>query len=569
MDKTQRTGKNGSGGGMMERDHTFLDNLERGMYFNKKSYSDTELKTFEEVQKLLPHPILPGREEWTACYWYALKTLFKNQHVPTKESGYVSNFVDAAFNENIFLWDTAFMTMFCNLIHPYVPGIRSLDNFYSRQFDDGEIPREMVRDTGKDFLVWVNGYDKPLYSYFHNHYGHRRLKGQAPIPYEEMYKPDMGRVIEKNPYLTLDNLNHPILAMAEWESYCHTKEIDRLKLVLEPLCRYYAALKYHLRHANGLYVTDWASMDNSPRNRYLGLAIDTSCEMVLFARNILDIMDELEKNGMTVADGSLKSELREDISVLSERINSLMWNDEDGFYYDLTFDGDQTGMKTIAAYWALVSGVADPRQARLLAEWLNDRDTFNRPHRVPVLAANEEGYDPEGGYWKGSVWAPTNTMVVLGLEKNGYHDLAREIGLNHLDAVSKVFTSTGTIWENYPADSITSGNSDKKDFVGWSGMGPIMFLLRYGIGLRSDIKRDLLVWDISNDILKDGPIGCKNYWFFGITADFMAHMDDKKLKLEVNTSKPFELEILFNGKKRQYHVDGRFEVIFGDENEQL
>jgi hypothetical protein len=186
-----------------------------------------------------------------------------------------------------------------------------------------------------------------------------------------------------------------------------------------------------------------------------------------------------------------------------------------------------------------------------------------------VLAANEEGYDPEGGYWKGSVWAPTNTMVVLGLEKNGYHDLAREIGLNHLDAVSKVFTSTGTIWENYPADSITSGNSDKKDFVGWSGMGPIMFLLRYGIGLRSDIKRDLLVWDISNDILKDGPIGCKNYWFFGITADFMAHMDDKKLKLEVNTSKPFELEILFNGKKRQYHVDGRFEAIFGDENEQL
>jgi len=553
----------------MERNYTFLDNLQRGMYFDKKSYYDTELNTFEEVEPFLPEPILPGKTEWTACYWYALKVLFTNQHVPTKESGYVSNFVDAAFNENIFLWDTAFMTMFCNLLHPYVPGIRSLDNFYKMQFDDGEIPREMVRDTGKDFLVWVNGYDKPLYSYFHNHYGHRRLKGQAPIPYEEMYKPDMGRVIEKNPYLTLDNLNHPILALAEWESYCHTKDAARLELVLEPLYRYYSALKYHLKHANGLYVTDWASMDNSPRNKYLGLAIDTSCEMVLFARNLLDIMNVLDKSGLKASDEPRRSELSEDITELSGRIDSLMWNDEDGFYYDLTFEGKQTGMKTIAAYWSLISKVADKDKAGILTKWLNDKDTFNRIHRIPVLAANEEGYDPEGGYWKGSVWAPTNTMVVLGLEKNGYYELAREIGINHLDAVCKVFSKTGTIWENYPADSITSGNSDRMDFVGWSGMGPIMFLLRYGIGLRTDIERDLLVWDISNDILKDGPIGCKNYWFFGITADFMAQVDDRKLNIEVKTSQPFELEIIFNGTKRQYHVDGRLEATFGEENEQL
>ena len=553
----------------MERNYTFLDNLQRGMYFDKKSYYDTELNTFEEVKPFLPEPILPGRTEWTACYWYALKVLFANQHVPTKESGYVSNFVDAAFNENIFLWDTAFMTMFCNLLHPYVPGIRSLDNFYKMQFDDGEIPREMVRDTGKDFLVWVNGYDKPLYSYFHNHYGHRRLKGQAPIPYEEMYKPDMGRVIEKNPYLTLDNLNHPILALAEWESYCHTKDAARLELVLEPLYRYYSALKYHLKHANGLYVTDWASMDNSPRNKYLGLAIDTSCEMVLFARNLLDIMNVLDKSGLKASDEQRRSELSEDIRELSGRIDSLMWNDEDGFYYDLTFEGKQTGMKTIAAYWSLISKVADKDKAGILTKWLNDKDTFNRIHRVPVLAANEEGYDPEGGYWKGSVWAPTNTMVVLGLEKNGYYELAREIGINHIDAVCKVFSKTGTIWENYPADSITSGNSDRRDFVGWSGMGPIMFLLRYGIGLRTDIERDLLVWDISNDILKDGPIGCKNYWFFGITADFMVMADDHKLNIEVKTSQPFELEIIFNGKKRQYHVDGRLEATISEENEQL
>lgn len=77
-------------------------------------------------------------------------------HEPSLESGFVSQFVDAAFNQNIFLWDTCFMTMFCNYAHPYVPGICSLDNFYAKQHEDGEISREINRATGKDFHQWAN-----------------------------------------------------------------------------------------------------------------------------------------------------------------------------------------------------------------------------------------------------------------------------------------------------------------------------------------------------------------------------------------------------------------------------
>ncbi len=67
----------------------------------------------------------------------------------------------------------------------------------------------MVRETGKDFLLCVNAFDSPLYSYFQNHYGFRTLRELGKLPYEDMYKPNMGRIIEKKPYLTLDNLNHP------------------------------------------------------------------------------------------------------------------------------------------------------------------------------------------------------------------------------------------------------------------------------------------------------------------------------------------------------------------------
>lgn len=544
----------------MEKNYDFLKELKRGQYFEKKTYSGCKLYAYEEVKEKLPKPIIYNNE-WIEVFDYALKILFKNTHKPTEESGYVSNFVDAAFNENIFLWDTVFMTMFCNLLHSYIPGISSLDNFYCKQFDDGEIPRELVRKTGKDFLLWVNAYNKPLYSYFHNHYGHRRLKEMDNLLYEDLYKPDLGRKIEKNPYLTLDNLNHPILAFAEWESYCHTKDVNRLNMVLEPLYQYYKAIKYHLQHENGLYVTDWASMDNSTRNKYLGLAIDTSSEMVLFARNLLDIMRVLsEAEYNTRSYEERKKELNNDIDKLCKDINLWMWNEEDGFYYDITFDGEQTGIKTIAAYWTLIAEVGDKNQINKLVKWLDDKDTFNRTHLVPVLAANEPGYDPQGGYWRGSVWAPTNTMVVLGLEKHGYYEVAKKIAINHLDVVSKVYQQTGTVWENYPADFISSGNADNKDFIGWSGIGPILYLIKYGIGLSMDKKEDKLIWKIDEESISFGPVGCENYWFANKEANFKAELRDGVLVIQIKTTDKFDLIIYYKKEKKYFNIEGDMEI---------
>lgn len=540
----------------MDRDYDFLNQIERGMYFPKKEYNGVPPKTYEQVKEFLPQPFVEGHPEWKDCYDYAVKILYTNTHSPKEGAGFVSNFVDAAFNKDVFLWDTVFMTLFCNLLHPYVPGISSLDNFYCKQFDDGEIPREMIRDTGKDFLLWVNAFDSPLYSYFQNHYGFRILKELTSVPYEDMYKPNMGRIIDRHPYLTLDNLNHPLLAFAEWESYCHTRDTERLKLVIEPLYRYYEAMRYHIRHQNGLYVTDWASMDNSPRNKHLGLAVDTSSEMALFAGNLLDIMKVLALEGCPVTDyQEKKAKLEQEKAEVTEKINQYMWNEEDGFYYDITFGERQTKIKTVAGFFPLISGVADKEKAARLVEWLENKDAFNRVHRVPVLSADEEGYDPRGGYWKGSVWAPTNALVTCGLERQGYHKLAKEIAINHLDAVSQVFVQTGTIWENYPPDEISSGDADNKDFVGWSGLGPILYMVQYGVGLAVERESGVLCWEIDEALVKEGAIGCNHYWFQGKTADFSARLCDGILKVEIKAEADFELKIIHKGKVSQFHIE--------------
>src|ERR1019366_4497585 len=125
-------------------------------YFSKIRYTPSPLPQLESTRGLLPAPIYDSRPDWIALYWKAWELAFRNFHEPAPESGFVSQFIDAAFNPNIFLWDSCFMTMFCNFAHPLVPGIGTLDNFYAKQHEDGEICREIVRNTGVAFSQWVN-----------------------------------------------------------------------------------------------------------------------------------------------------------------------------------------------------------------------------------------------------------------------------------------------------------------------------------------------------------------------------------------------------------------------------
>ena len=115
-----------------------------------------------------------------------------------------------------------------------------------------------------------------------------------------------------------------------------------------------------------------------------------------------------------------------DAEQLSREINRRMWDRSKNFYFDLTLDGKRAPVKTVAAFWTLIANVASHVQASALVAQLKNPATFGRLNKVPTLSADEPGYDAAGGYWRGSVWAPTVTMVIRGLEKYGYTDFARE-----------------------------------------------------------------------------------------------------------------------------------------------
>ncbi len=515
----------------------------QGIFFAKVRYDAHPLPRFDETKEFLPHPIYDENPLWVETYWKTWELAFKNFHAPAEGSGFVSQFLDAAFNANIFFWDTAFMTMFLNVAHPLVPGISSLDNFYAKQHSTGEICREINRTTGLDFEPWCNTENLPLFSRWG--FGESSNEPRKDVIYHGRETPS------PNPRLTLDALNHPIAAWAELESYQWTGDTTRLAMVRLPLTKYYESLKKYIRQGNGLYITDWASMDNSPRNIYLakgGMGIDISAEMVLFARDLAEISSIL---------GRVKGfrQFTEEADSLAAIINAKMWDGQRKFYFDLTINEDLSPVKTIAAFWTLISKTATSERASMLADQLRNPKTFGRLHPVPTLSADEPKYYPEGGYWSGAVWIATNTMVIKGLEAYGYNDLAEEIAREHLDAMARVYAKTGTIWENYSADSIkeglnTNGASVVRDFVGFSGVTPILHFLEYGIGLKPDAPHNQLVWKIDSDKRS----GCEKFRFNGHVVDLIAEPIGSTMRITVQSNGNFLLKVFHKRKEKSVNI---------------
>lgn len=158
-----------------------------------------------------------------------------------------------------------------------------------------------------------------------------------------------------------------------------------------------------------------------------------------------------------------------------------MWDEDIFYYYDRYANGKLNNVKSIGSYWALLADVLPADKINGFVAHLDNENEFKRPHRIPTLSYDHDWYDPHGNYWRGGVWSCTNYMVMRGLQKNGYYDLAFDIALNNVTNVAKVFETDQTLYENYAPEYIKRGgmsfpkykDRSLEDFVGWTGLTPI------------------------------------------------------------------------------------------------
>lgn len=136
-----------------------------------------------------------------------------------------------------------------------------------------------------------------------------------------------------------------------------------------------------------------------------------------------------------------------------ERIQAVFWDQKEGFFFDRDIrGGEQIRVKSAAAFITLWAGTATPEQADMLVkQHLTNEKEFWTPYPIASYARSEPNYSqyyvPPAGSdptymlgpghcnWCGGLWPHWNYLIIHGLARYGFHDLAKTISDRYCSAL--------------------------------------------------------------------------------------------------------------------------------------
>lgn len=471
-----------------------------------------------DMKATLPVPIWEGHPKEIEMYWKAWEIGINNIKSPQGNSGFVSSYIDTAYNGNIFMWDSAFITIFARYGSRLFPFQKTLDNFYAKQHPDGFICREIKADGADCF---------------------------------ERYDP-----VSTGPNL---------LPWSEMVYFKHFGDLSRLHKVFPVLCAYYKWLKLNRTWPDGTYWSSgWGTgMDNMPRvqpkynliySHGHMVWLDTCLQQLMVANILLEM-------GLYLERWQEIEDFEDEVRILGAYITKNLWNPGSNFLFDRYADGTLSKTKGIGAFWALFTDLLTKEQLTSFTNHLKDPNSFNRKYRVPSLSAEHEKYKANGRYWQGGIWAPTNYMIMDGLRQKGFDTLRHEIAMNHYNQILEVYNNTGTLWEYYSPESAEPGFMARPDFVGWTGLPPIAVLFEHVFGIYPDFHKKKITWHLY--LTEEHGI---HHYPWGPDGNISllskarkGNNDSPELTVESNT--PFNLEVIWKNRIKTFKVESGMQTI--------
>lgn len=249
----------------------------------------------------------------------------------------------------------------------------------------------------------------------------------------------------------------PLLGWGVWEIYKATGDKEFLKKCA-PRIKGYLQWDIDNRDANGNKLLEWkiseyeecrsgeSGMDNSPRFDLAVTmdAVDFSSYLMhdaLMLSYIYDALGDKEESDhwKRVSDG------------IKDAVNKLLWCEKDGMYYDRDMNGNFNYVPNVASFIPLFAGVPTAEQAKRMVQNLTDPKSFWTALPVPTIPKNHPAHCRD--MWRGNVWINFNYMIIVGLEKYGYRDIAKELRDKTLYAVNKWYKKYGCIYEFFNCDN--------------------------------------------------------------------------------------------------------------------
>lgn len=260
-----------------------------------------------------------------------------------------------------------------------------------------------------------------------------------------------------------------VLSWAVWSIYQKTGDKAFLKECVNALDRY-LTWDMENRDANKNGLLEWftepeygeskcgeSGLDNSPRFEFTEEmdAVDFSTFMVHDAHYLSKIYAEL-------GDNANADKWQKISDTVKDKMNELLWDEEDGMYYDRLMSGKLTGVLTPANLFTLMAGIPSGEQAERMVKNLTDPNLLWTPMPLATVSKTHPMYSTD--MWRGGAWLNLNYFVYLGLKKYGYDDIAASLREKTLETVLKWYKKTGTIFEFYdPEDRIAPYLCDRKN----------------------------------------------------------------------------------------------------------
>jgi len=360
------------------------------------------------------------------------------------------------------------------------------------------------------------------------------------------------------PVFTKDNpegLSLPLFAWAEYNLYHKAGNKKRIKEVLPILQKNFAWIERTFKRPNGLYAVPVSAtgMENSPREGAVYLS-DFNSAMAVNALYLSAMGDILN-------DKDIGFQYKRAYFSLKTRINSMMWNPDDGFYYDLDEAERQVRVKTIGGYWPLLAEIPNEDRGERLIAHLTDPGLFGTEHPFPSLAADSPRYDKRGMGYRGSVLPPFTFMVIKGLEKYNHWELARECSIRHLyfflDSMhvnsEREKDHRPIVWEAYQPQN--EGKAVWPDKPGWpraqhlayAGLSTIALMIENIEGLSISLPRKTVDWIIPNLEI----MGIENLSLKRNIVTILSNKSGRGWEIHMESEKLYYFTINVLGKKKK------------------
>lgn len=229
----------------------------------------------------------------------------------------------------------------------------------------------------------------------------------------------------------------PILEM-EYRYYW----LDQDHLAHQGLSRYHAPSCFPRNYIASITLDNEATWDLCPRFDVEDvlhlLPVDLNSNLFVYERNFAYFYKQLGQE-------ALASAWEESAQKRANTINELMWDEQDGLYYDYNYrDNERKKVKSLVTYFPLFYGLANTTQARRVASNIS---LFEKEFGL-VTCDQDYGYsDRQWNYPIG--WAPLHWIAYKALKNYGYGEVAERIALQWINLNYDIWGRTGKLFEKY------------------------------------------------------------------------------------------------------------------------